>query len=186
MGKRSNFERIDKDFYRTIDLNAVKILAPHLKLGTRFCEPCAGAGDLIDQLQSISHRCVSAWDIDPQRDDIDRRDATKRLIGNIDCFITNPPWSRPILHRLIDHLSMQHPTWLLFDSDWAYTEQEIMAKKHGVKPASELMKYCQKIVAVGRLKWIPGTTMKGKENCSWYLFDQYAEGQTEFIGRAAA
>lgn len=172
MGKRSNFERVEKDFYRTIDPRAVEALAPHLMPNTRFAEPCAGAGDLMDQLVALGHVCARARDIAPQRDDIEQKDALTTLTGNIDCFITNPPWSRPVLHALIDFLSMQHPTWLLFDADWAHTLQS--------KP---YMSKCVKIVSVGRLIWIPGTTTSGKDNCAWYLFDARHDGPTQFYGR---
>ena len=172
MGKRSDFERVEKDYYRTIDPRAVAALAPHLPERVRFCEPCAGAGDLMDQLVVLGHSCPRARDIDPQREDIERKDALTTLTGNIDMFITNPPWSRPILHTLIDFLSMQHPTWLLFDADWAHTKQ-----------SAPYMNRCVKIVSVGRLIWIPGTTMQGKDNCAWYLFDARHTGATEFVGR---
>jgi hypothetical protein len=36
-----------------------------------------------------------------------------------------------------------------------------------------------------RIKWIPGSTMTGKDNCAWHLFDQRSEGPTILIGRAA-
>lgn len=172
MGKRSDFERVEKDFYRTIDKRAVEALDPFLEPKTRFAEPCAGAGDLMDQLTDLGHICARARDIAPQRDDIEQKDALTTLTGNIDCFITNPPWSRPILHPLIEFLSSQHPTWLLFDADWAHTKQ-----------SAPYMKWCRKIVSVGRLIWIPGTSMSGKDNVAWYLFDQSAEGVTEFYGR---
>lgn len=120
MGKRSSFDRVPRDFYPT-PREAVVPLLRHLDRDTRFCEPCAGNGALIDHLTAAGHRCASAWDIEPQRDDIAQHDARLRLIGNIDCFITNPPWDRLILHELIVHLSDQHPTWLLFDADWIHT-----------------------------------------------------------------
>jgi hypothetical protein len=37
--------------------------------------------------------------------------------------ITNPPWDRKILHRLIERFSAVGPTWLLFDADWMHTKQ---------------------------------------------------------------
>lgn len=172
IGKRSNFERIEKDYYRTIDKRAVEALAPHLLPNTRFCEPCAGAGDLMDQLTDLGHICTRASDIDPQREDIEQKDALTTLTGNIDCFITNPPWSRPILHQLIVFLSSQHPTWLLFDADWAHTKQSV-----------PYMSLCTDIVAIGRLIWIPGTTMSGKDDCSWYRFSAESNGTTIFHGR---
>jgi hypothetical protein len=173
MAKRSNFERIPRDYYPT-PASAVAPLLPHLAAGTRFCEPCAGDGRLIDLLTSHGHKCAGAWDIEPQRVGIERQDATVRLIGNIDCFITNPPWSRPVLHQLIAHLSAQHPTWLLFDADWMHTRQ-----------AAPFMPWLRKIISVGRVKWIEDSPHTGKDNCCWYLFDQSEQAAAEFIGRAA-
>lgn len=173
MGKRSNFERIERDFYPTPEA-AILPLLPHLEPGTRFCEPCAGDGRLIDHLQKWGHICARAWDIDPKRDDIDEQDARTRFIGNIDCFITNPPWSRPILHELIVHLSTQAPTWLLFDSDWMHTKQ-----------SAPFIPYLRKIVSVGRVKWIEDSPFTGKDNCAWHLFDASSDAPAQFIGRAA-
>ena len=41
------------------------------------------------------------------------------------------------------------------------------------------------VVSVGRVKWIPGSKMTGKDNCAWHLFWPEAGGITQFIGRAA-
>ncbi len=66
MAKRSDgdFERIPNDLYRTWDPRAVRALLPHLAPRTRFVEPCAGAGDLIDQLvnanSGLHHVCGNA------------------------------------------------------------------------------------------------------------------------------
>jgi hypothetical protein len=171
MGKRSDFARIERDFYPTPAL-AVQPLLAHLKPGTRFCEPCAGDGALIDHLTAAGHYCARAWDIEPGRADIDRQDARTRLIGNIDCFITNPPWARPLLHELIVALSDQHPTWLLFDADWVHTRQ-----------ATPYLPRLRKIVSVGRVKWIPESTMTGKDNCAWHLFGMPGNEAPQFYGR---
>jgi hypothetical protein len=173
MGKRSSFERIPRDFYPT-PAEAVAPLLRHLSYETRFWEPCAGDGALIDHLVAAGHRCAGAWDIEPQRADIARHDARTRLVGNIDCFITNPPWSRPILHELIAHLSRQAPTWLLFDADWMHTRQAV-----------PFMPLLRKVVSVGRVKWIPDSPFTGKDNCCWYLFDARSQAPAQFVGRAA-
>lgn len=173
MAKRSNFERIPRDHYPT-PIEAVRPLFPHLAPRTRFCEPCAGDGRLIDHLTSAGHVCTGAWDIQPQREDIDRQDATQRLIGNIDCFITNPPWDRKILHPLIGHLSAQAPAWLLFDADWIHTRQ-----------ASSFMPLLRSVVSVGRVKWIADSPFTGKDNCAWHLFDARSDTPALFYGRAA-
>ena len=49
MGKRSNFERIEKDFYPT-PYKAILPLLPHLSKDVWFYEPCCGANDLINHL----------------------------------------------------------------------------------------------------------------------------------------
>jgi len=169
MGKRSNFERVERDFYPT-PYEAVVPLLPHLSPGTRFYEPCAGDGALMDHLVKRGHVCHLAFDIKSRRKDIRFGDALElNFVEGM--FITNPPWDRKILHPLIIHLSDMAPTWLLFDADWMHTKQ-----------SAEYMKRCVKIVSVGRVKWIPGSKMTGKDNCAWYLFGK-RKVQTIFYGR---
>lgn len=173
MGKRSNFERIEKDFYRTIDPRAVAALLPHLKPGTRFAEPCSGAGDLMLSLIDAGHECWWHSDISDESMPIDALSLQSWHLNGCDCIITNPPWSRPILHKMIEHFTEIAPyTWLLFDADWAHTKQ-----------SAPYMKWCTDIVSVGRLIWIPGTTTSGKDNCSWYRFSKDKSGPTKFHGR---
>lgn len=177
MAKRSDgqFERRKNDYYPTFDPRAVKALLPHLEHNTEFIEPCAGAGDLVDQLLAAGHTCLMAYDVEPRRDDVETRDALAfKPPGPVERFITNPPWSRDLLHRLIVHLSDIAPTWLLFDADWKHTKQ-----------AAPYLNRLRKIVSVGRLKWIPGSKCDGKDNCAWYLFDTPGNVAPEFYGRAA-
>lgn len=175
VGKRSDFERRERDFYPT-PLSAVIPLLPHLSPSTEFCEPCAGDGTLIDHLVSAGHECIEAWDIEPKREDIDQVDARDgHLIWDGFVFITNPPWSRGVLHPIIMNLSRQAPAWLLFDADWTHTRQSL-----------PLIPYLRKIVSVGRVKWIPDSPFTGKDNCAWHLFDQRSTAtEIQFIGRAA-
>ena len=63
MGKRSNFERREADFYPT-PRAAVVPLIPYLRRGIRsFAEPCAGDGALVRHLEGFGLRCVYAGDI---------------------------------------------------------------------------------------------------------------------------
>ncbi len=64
MGKYSNFERIGRDAYQTIDPRAVDKLMPHLRGVKTFAEPCAGEGYLVGQLQAQGLTCVYEGDID--------------------------------------------------------------------------------------------------------------------------
>lgn len=169
-----SYPRRDLDLYETWDPNAVLPLLPHLPNAVDFCEPCAGSRKLIDQLQAAGHRCVQASDIAPRSAGVEARDAldltTKNMRG--DFIITNPPWSRPVMHAMIEHFRKLAPTWVLFDADWKYTEQKLVAKKYDVPTTLQLLAYCHKIVAVGRVVWIEGTKKRGTQDCAWYLFTE--------------
>lgn len=191
MGKRSAgaFARRKHDLYRTWDPRAVAPLLPHLPAGARFFEPCAGDGDLIELLKAAGLECAGACDIDgpygyyekkPGRverlgtiahGDATKHDAAGHYYG-FDFYITNPPWTRDLLHAIILNLYWQRPTWLLFDADWAHTLQ-----------ARPYMPLCRRIVSVGRVRWMEGTDNDGKDNAAWHLFAP--AGNTDFIGRAA-
>lgn len=170
MGKRSNFERKERDYYVTPH-SAVVPLIPHLTYKT-FEEPCAGNGALAFHLIREGLKCIKATDIQPQHIEIGKQDVfdIKRTLAG--CFITNPPWDRKILHPLIDHLRNIAPTWLLFDADWMHTKQ-----------SAPYIQYCEKIVSVGRVKWIEDSKSTGKDNCAWYLFTETGKPSTTFVGR---
>lgn len=175
MGKRSDFERIPRDYYPT-PAAAVAPLLPHLMPGTRFVEPCAGDGRLSNHLMGAGHLLVDQFDIEPQHPAVRHGNAlTWDRPWAFDCFITNPPWDRKVLHPLIQHLSDQAPTWLLFDADWVHTRQ-----------AGRLLPRLSRIVSVGRVKWIEDSPFTGKDNCAWHLFDKPSSAAAAFYGRKAA
>jgi len=152
MGKRSDFPKIDKDAYMTTDARAVRPLLDYLGPSKySYYEPCVGNGDLVKLLNG-HHHCIGSSDIE-----MDAR--TSQYETDALCFITNPPWTREILHPIIENLRKQLPTWLLFDADWMFTAQ-----------SNPYMKFCRLVLPVGRLKWIPGSNNTGKDNCAWYLF----------------
>lgn len=170
MGKRSDgtFERRENDTYDT-PFKAVVPLIAHLPKACYFIEPCAGAGDLVDHLEKFGHTCIAKFDIEPRRADIARRSAfALRVKSGNPMIITNPPWTREIMHPMLAHLASQAPTWALFDADWCHTKQ-----------AAGLLPICHKIVSVGRVKWIEGSDQTGKDNAAWHLFD--ASYRTDFI-----
>lgn len=176
MGKRSDFPRRDRDFYPT-PIEAVQPLIPHLPLSATFIEPCAGDGALVSHMARFGYHCARAMDIEPQGIAIEKADALTDdglHRWGADYIITNPPWSRPVLHQMIARFSFILPTWLLFDADWMHTRQ-----------SAPYMPLLRKVVSVGRVKWIPGSKMTGKDNVAWHLFDANSHGATEFVGRAA-
>jgi hypothetical protein len=153
MGKRSTFERRDADFYPT-PLAAVVPLIPHLRGIRTFAEPCCGDGDLVRHLETLGLRCVWQGDIRADQDAL-----AFDSYGSADAIVTNPPYTRDLMHRLIAHFQRIAPTWLLLESDWAQTKQ-----------ASPFIASCSDIVAIGRVKWIEGSKYTGKDNYAWYQF----------------
>jgi hypothetical protein len=161
VGKRSDFERRDRDFYPT-PFKAVPPLIPHLRGIRTFAEPCCGDGDLVRHLESFGLRCVYAGDIATGQDAL-----ASDYYGGADIVATNPPYgdpdqpkSRKQLHRLIQHFQNIAPTWLLLELDWAATKQ-----------ARPFLSSCSDIVPFGRLKWITGTKHTGVQNYAWYQFN---------------
>jgi len=159
MGKRSGFERIPRDFYPTPQ-TAVPPLIPHLSGVRTFAEPCCGDGALVRHLEGNGLRCVYAGDI------IHGQDALALdHYGAVDAIITNPPYTRELMHRLIAHFQRIAPTWLLLDFDWAATRQ-----------AAPFMPCCSDIVVLARLKWFERSKDTGMDNHAWYRFDSRHSG----------
>ncbi len=175
MGKRSNFERIPRDYYPTPP-KCVEFLLPHLDDYQYFVEPCAGNGQLVDALEEKSHMtCKWLSDISPSRQDVmplDAFDLNETHLQDADCIITNTPWNRDLLHPMIEHFVSLRPTFLLADADWIFTKQSSRFTNKS---------YLKKIIAIGRVSWFGNTT--GKDNCCWYLFDQTNSSTPRFYGR---
>jgi hypothetical protein len=109
MGKRSDFPRLPQDSYDTPE-SAVAPLLDHLGRSIRFIEPCVGNGYLIGHLKRAGHVCVGAYDLpDDARTMryVDAQVSLSDLPFEEVTFITNPPWSRPVLHPLIENLANQ-------------------------------------------------------------------------------
>jgi hypothetical protein len=178
MGKRSKFGRREADFYPT-PRKAVLPLIPHLRGVRTFAEPCCGDHDLVRHLESFGLRCVYAGDIRTTGQDAL---ALERYPGNPDVGITNPPFKYPedpahstrLLHDLLRHfLKVGVPFWLLIPHDWSANKGSALYLPH-----------CSNIVAVGRVKWMPGSECSGGyENSSWYRFDANHKSGPVFHGR---
>jgi hypothetical protein len=166
VGKRSSFERREADFYPT-PRAAVVPLIPFLRGIRTFAEPCAGDGDLVRHLKEFGLHCAYQGDIRTGQDAL-----AFNSYGPVDAIITNPPHTRDLMHRLIEHFERIAPTWLLLDSDWASTRQ-----------AAPFLPSCSDIVAIGRVKWIVGSKHTGKDNYAWYGFDIRHKSGPVFHGR---
>ena len=76
MGKRSNFERIDKDFYATIDKRAVDTLLPFL---------LEIDGDLLLQeghSRFLSYACAKGWLSLDECKKINKRNIPNGVVGS--------------------------------------------------------------------------------------------------------
>lgn len=155
-----DFARAARDFYPT-PAEAVAPLLPHLPPRTLFYEPCAGDGALIRALEAAGHRCLLALDLEPQGPAIARGDALdQRALPEEAPVITNPPFARAMLDPLLAHWLRGHAgIWLLLpdrraSADWF----------------APFMARCDRRVAIGRVRWIPGTRSKGNDDFSWFRF----------------
>lgn len=174
MGKRSDFERRELDAYDTPS-KAIEPLLIHLgRNPVVFIEPCAGKGDMVDFLKENGHICIDAFDIEPRRDDIRQIncfDYPVQAYNDCEYIITNPPWKKPELFTFIELWASIKPTWLLLDVNWVFSKRAGLVMRE----------YCQKIVAMPRVKWIEGSQHTGTENCAWFLFDKDYEGPIEIV-----
>lgn len=185
MGKREETKkpRIKRDWYPTKDPAAVAVLTPYLwhhSEATRYIEPCAGDGSLIDLLASSGPpvTCAAAYDIYPQRADVVQKNCL--FLQKSDCkgahvFITNPPYEWKMLQPILEHLPRLLPTWLLLPADMMHN-----------KRMAPYMSVCDTIQSVGRLWWFKGgdgKTIRGVDNFAWFKFDFNYQGFTRFYGR---
>ena len=117
-----------------------------------FAEPCCGDGDLVQHLEPFG-LVADALGLDHY--------------GACDAIITNPPYTRDLMHRLIVHFQGTAPTWLLLETDWMSTLQ-----------AMPYLGHCSDIVTIGRVKWIEDSKHTGKDNHAWFRFDASHKGAT--------
>jgi hypothetical protein len=166
MGKRSDFPRRPQDDYAT-PLAALQPLLPHLCPHEQIVEPCPGGCVLVDHLRKAGFSIAAAINSDAR---VMRYGMVPGFV-----FVTNPPWSRTLLHPIIENLSNQATTWLLFDADWMHCKQAI-----------PYLPRLRQVVSVGRVKWIPNSPYVGKDNACWYRFGTPSEFVvTRFFGRTA-
>jgi len=182
MGKRSDLDKIPKDYYPTTDVDAVTPLLPYIR-GKTYAEPFYGDGDLEDLLMGAKSGPDDPWATCKWRSDIRNTVLTSKVmpatdvleydLRDCDLIISNPPFTRSVLLPCIDHLSKLKPTWLLLPSDMMHN-----------KYMTPYMKKCELILSVGRLCWFPvsGKKVKGVDNYCWYKFVDY-ECDTIFKGR---
>jgi hypothetical protein len=167
VGKRSNFKRIERDNYPTPE-PAVLPLLSWLEAESRFLEPCVGEGVLAGHLKRAGHILVGTYDL-PTDARIANYNVTPGAV-----IVTNPPyWGEPEnLHPLIKNLSDQAPGWLLLPADWLFNlSSAAMAPR------------LRRIVAVGRVKWIPDSPHSGMDNAAWCLFGRPSADEPRFVPR---
>lgn len=175
MGKRSNFEKVTKDFYPTTDPKVLTQPFVNFVRGKTYAEPCYGDGDLEDLLMDVA-KCKWRSDI---RETVgcskvmDALELTPYDLKDCDYIITNPPFSKDILLPLIDHFVSLKPTFLLLPAD-------MMHNKYFVP----YMNMCDNVMSIGRVCWFPkdGKKVSSTDNFAWYTFTK-GYGVTTFHTR---
>ena len=173
MSKRSNFEKIPKDFYATTDPNAVAPLVPFIR-GLTYAEPFYGDGDLEDLLMDVA---TCKWRSDLRETVgsskvMPATDLREEDLEHVDCIISNPPFTRGTLLPCIDHLISLKPTWLLLPADYTHNRY-----------FGSYMSICNKIVSVGRVKWFKDSKSCSTDNFAWYYWHNNKPSETIFYGR---
>lgn len=172
MGRRSNYDKIPRDLYETIDPKAIpKNLITHLK-GKTFWEPCVGSGKLVEQLEGIGAKCLGGSDIEPLIDWGVRKDGlslTEDDLSGIDLLVSNPPYTKEVLLPLIEHWSSLRPTWLLLPATFMH-----------VKYAQPYMEKCSNVVSIGRLYFFKNTWVTRYE-FDYEELDKKWDPQVEFF-----
>ena len=174
MSKRNaSFEKVPKDFYPTTDPNAVEPLVRFIR-GKTYAEPFYGEGDLEDLLMDVA---TCKWRSDIRETVVPSKvmsatNLTLYDLRNVDCIISNPPFTKDVLLPCIDHLISLKPTWLLLPADMMHN-----------KYFSSYMSICSKVVSVGRVKWFKDSKSCSTDNFSWFYWVDSKLSHTEFYGR---
>lgn len=179
MGKRSTgFERKERDFYPTPESAVIPLLRFLNEDYHKIYEPCAGDGALVDHLERGGQYVCGASDIEPRRRGIKKRDAFRLKLEDVEhasIIVTNPPWSfSDVFGIWCGANRFNLPCWFLLQADFAHNKQSV-----------EMMKHCERMVSVGRVKWIVGSKYASKENVAWFLFNPLPVAQTTFYAREA-
>lgn len=176
MSKRSDFEKVPRDFYPTIDPKAIPTKLVYFIRGKTYAEPCYGNGDLEDLLMDVA---ICNWRSDIRETVgsskvMDALCLSKEDIARCDYILTNPPFSKGVLLPLIDHFVSLKPTWLLLPADYM----------HNVY-FGPYMQRCSRVISVGRLKWFKDSKHTSTDNFVWMFWkkDATTDTRTEFYGR---
>lgn len=178
MSKRSDFEKVPKDFYPTTDPKAVPTKLVEFIRGKNYASPCYGEGDLEDLLMDVA-TCRWRSDIRETVGSSRVMDAlclSKEDVARCDIILDNPPFSKDVLLPLIDHFVSMKPTWLLLPADLA----------HNIY-FGPYMQRCSRVVSVGRVCWFPkeGKRVASTDNFMWAYWEKDAttDTRTIFYGR---
>lgn len=180
MSKRSDFPKVPKDFYATVDPKAIPPKFIECIRGKTYAEPCYGDGDLEDLLVDVA---ICNWRSDVRETVgsskvIDAMDITGGMFERmgIDLIVTNPPFSRKVLLPLIDHFINLKPTWLLLPAGFMNNIY-----------FGPYMRKCTKVISIGRVCWYPqeGKRVASTDDFCWYYWPKGAKEEAGpiFIGR---
>lgn len=195
MGKHSELERKDRDFYST-PIKAVQPLVPYLGGINSYYEPFAGDGRLIENFKILTPdmKCGWATDIHPLADgidtcafdDIDKTDLVHQMISRgTQAVISNPPWlntseSGYQLFRFVNKMCYGgFPVIMLLNANLVNNKSSWQNKVHG----RSLMNLCYQVLPIGRVKWIDDSPFSAKEDSAWFFFNEHNHALPKILPR---
>lgn len=186
--RSSTFKTVDSEFYPTWDPKAMPALEylltcqgvstknkDHLwnKPYWNYVEPCVGEWDLVYNIEDNTDLLLSNMDSFDIKDGTDASTADYHNLcidnpGDIDLFITNPPWSRKVLKPIFNNL-LRHevPIVMLLP----------VSKIFNVGDAF-MMRYCSYIAPTPRLTWFKDSDQAYTKDTAWFWFDWYETDET--------
>lgn len=172
MSKRSDFEKIEKDFYPTTDDKVIVSEFVKRIRGKTYAEPCYGYGDLEHLLMPYAKLKFKS-DIRvtlPATKIYDAMDLKAKDLDGCDLIITNPPFTRSVLLPMIDKFISMKPTWLLLPADYMHNAY--------FRP---YMNKCTCVVSIGRVCWFKkeGKRVASTDNFAWYFWPHKASGDSD-------
>ena len=173
---KPKYERIEREFYPTIDKDVTRVLCEflldqeYLKLSSTIWEPAAGEGHMVEVLREYFHdKNIFTSDIKycPKiANDLVNFTGEYRLSEN--AIITNPPFNK------LDQFIEKGILYLRGDENCKVlallARNELDCAKGRLKYFRDCPEFSDKLVLTWRPKWFEDGTSSPRHNYAWYIY----------------
>jgi hypothetical protein len=162
------YERREQNFYPTPDWPTEALLR-RIHLPKKIWEPCCGDGAMARVLEAHGHHVVGTDLIDRDYGEGGRDFMMEsRLPDGVTAIVTNPPYGRDLLPKLVDHaLDLTRPVGgmvaLLMNVQWQTGKTDRASLRMPAFDAS--------VILTDRIRFIPDTDERPGENHCWMVWD---------------